>query len=274
MFRHGDNPGNSNLRNQTMKTETAKNWCAALFLLLLAGGSLAAQEPAKMNEGETVRDAAVPQNKAMDKIVDVPGLPRVLLIGDSISIAYTVPVRELLKGKANVHRPPVNCQSSTTGLAGTKGAASWQGDQKWDVIHFNFGIWDSKIVPSTGQPAVSQDDYVKNLLEIAKRLQATGAKVIFATATPIPDCLISQPTAPGALDPKARFFVPLPDRNAAAVDALKKAGVAIDDLYATIYPDREKFWNPKDLHFSPKGSDLLAKAVAASIEAQLPPKAP
>ena len=257
-----------------MKTETAKNWCAALFLLLLAGGSLAAQEPAKMNEGETVRDAAVPQNKAMDKIVDVPGLPRVLLIGDSISIAYTVPVRELLKGKANVHRPPVNCQSSTTGLAGTKGSASWQGNEKWDVIHFNFGIWDSKIVPSTGQPAVSREDYVKNLLEIAKRLQATGAKVIFATATPIPDCLISQPTAPGALDPKARFFVPLPDRNAAAVDALKKAGVAIDDLYATIYPDREKFWNPKDLHFSPAGSDLLAKAVAASIEAQLPPKAP
>ena len=256
-----------------MKTETAKNWCAALFLLLLAGRSLAAQEPAKMNEGETVRDAAVPQNKAMDKIVDVPGLPRVLLIGDSISIAYTVPVRELLKGKANVHRAPVNCQSSTTGLSGTKGPNSWQGDQKWDVIHFNFGIWDSKIVPSTGQPAVSQEAYVKNLLEIAKRLQATGAKVIFATATPIPDCLTSLPTSPGALDSKARFFVPLPDRNAAAVDALKKAGVAIDDLYAAIYPDREKFWNPKDLHFSPKGSDLLAKAVVASIEAQLPSKA-
>ena len=65
----------------------------------------------------------------------------------------------------------------------------------------------------------------------------------------------------------------MPRRNAAAVDALKKAGVAIDDLYATIYPDREKFWNPKDVHFSPAGSDLLAKAVAASIEAQLPPTA-
>ena len=257
-----------------MKTETAKNWCAALFLLpFLAGGPLAAQEPAKRNEGETVRDAAVPQNKAMGKIEDVPGLPRVLLIGDSISIAYTVPVRELLKGKANVHRAPVNCQSSATGLSGTKGPNSWQGDQKWDVIHFNFGIWDSKIVPSTGQPAVSKEAYVNNLLEIAKRLQATGAKVIFATTTPIPDCLTSQPTAPAALAPNARFFVPLPEPNAAAADALKKAGVSIDDLYAAIYPDREKYWNPKDLHFSPKGSDLLAKAVAASIESQLPPKA-
>ena len=52
-------------------------------------------------------------NPAMAKIEDVAGLPRVLLIGDSISIGYTVPVRELLKGKANVHRPLTNCGPTT-----------------------------------------------------------------------------------------------------------------------------------------------------------------
>ena len=227
-----------------------------------------------MNEGETVRDAAVPQNKAMDRIEDVPGLPRVLIIGDSISIAYTVTVRDLLKGKANVHRAPVNCQSSTTGLSGTKGPKSWQGDQKWDVIHFNFGIWDAKIVPATGQPAVSQDDYVKNLTEIARRLQATGAKVIFATTTPIPDSLTSPPAAPGVLESNARFFVPLAPRTAAAVEALQKMDVAIDDLHAVIHADREKYWNPKDLHFSSQGSLVLGEAVAASIGSHLPPKSP
>ena len=43
-------------------------------------------------------------------------LPNVLILGDSISIGYTLQVRELLKGKANVFRPvnptgtrPVNC---------------------------------------------------------------------------------------------------------------------------------------------------------------------
>ena len=35
----------------------------------------------------------------MTPIEDVAGLPRVLLIGDSISIGYTLPTRELLKGK-------------------------------------------------------------------------------------------------------------------------------------------------------------------------------
>src|ERR1700744_5796654 len=36
-------------------------------------------------------------------------LPRVLLIGDSISQGYTLKVRQLLKGKANVQRPLTNC---------------------------------------------------------------------------------------------------------------------------------------------------------------------
>jgi len=44
-------------------------------------------------------------NPAMARVTDDPKLPRVLLIGDSISIGYTVPVRERMKGKANVHRP-------------------------------------------------------------------------------------------------------------------------------------------------------------------------
>ena len=40
-----------------------------------------------------------------EPIQDNPALPRVLLIGDSISIGYTLPVRELLDGRANLHRP-------------------------------------------------------------------------------------------------------------------------------------------------------------------------
>src|SRR5512137_2492523 len=42
---------------------------------------------------------------AFAPVSDDPKLPRVLLIGDSISIGYTLPVRKLLAGKANVHRP-------------------------------------------------------------------------------------------------------------------------------------------------------------------------
>jgi hypothetical protein len=79
----------------------------------------------------------------MAKIEDVAGLPRVLLIGDSISIGYTLDVREMLKGKANVHRIPTNGGPTTNGLKSIK---AWLGDSKWDVIHFNWGLHDLKYI--------------------------------------------------------------------------------------------------------------------------------
>jgi acyl-CoA thioesterase-1 len=39
------------------------------------------------------------------KCTTVEGLPNVLVLGDSISIGYTLFVRELLEGKANLYRP-------------------------------------------------------------------------------------------------------------------------------------------------------------------------
>ena len=73
-------------------------------------------------------------NPAFARIQDDPSLPRVLLIGDSISIGYTVPVRSLLAGKANVHRIPDNGGPTINGLAHID---QWLSDDRWQVIHFN-----------------------------------------------------------------------------------------------------------------------------------------
>src|SRR5262245_39864055 len=83
-------------------------------------------------------------NPVLAPITDVPGLPRVLIIGDSISMGYTTPVRKLLEGKANVHRIPANGGPTKNGIANI---TKWLGDGKWDVIHFNWGIHDLKIMP-------------------------------------------------------------------------------------------------------------------------------
>ncbi len=48
---------------------------------------------------------------------DVPGLPRVLIIGDSVSCGYTLALPAALTGLANVHRPPQHCGSTVVGLA-------------------------------------------------------------------------------------------------------------------------------------------------------------
>jgi hypothetical protein len=61
------------------------------------------------------------RKEAMAPVEDRPGLPRVLLIGDSISIGYTLFVREMLKDVANVHRIPENGGPTRNGVEKIEG---------------------------------------------------------------------------------------------------------------------------------------------------------
>ena len=56
-----------------------------------------AQDPKPKPDAKKAKPAPSPVTAP---ITDEPGLPRVLLIGDSISMGYTLSVRELLKSKA------------------------------------------------------------------------------------------------------------------------------------------------------------------------------
>jgi lysophospholipase L1-like esterase len=218
---------------------------------------LLAKLPRKRNEGETAADSDGLTNPAIAPIADVPGLPRVLLIGDSISIGYTLDVRALLKGKANVHRIPVNGGATEVGLANLK---QWLGDGKWDVIHFNFGLHDAKYASETEQRA-SREQYVENLRKLIADMKKTGAKLVFATTTPVPKDGVLTPT---------RRFDSIEARNELAVKLMAEQGVAIDDLYAVAKPVMATVGRSNDVHFAPEGYKLLAKAVAASIEKVLP----
>src|SRR5262249_9056899 len=128
--------------------------------------------------------AAGPQEKKTDPALaptqDDPKLPRVLLIGDSISIGYTPPARKLLAGTANVPRIPTNGGPTINGL---KNLDKWLGDGKWDVIHFNWGLHDLR-TDEKGKHQVPLDEYEKNLRTLVKRLKATKAKLIWASTTP------------------------------------------------------------------------------------------
>ena len=75
----------------------------------------------------------------------------------------------------------------------------------------------------------------------------------------------------GVLSP-TRKFDSIPARNEIAVQVMRENGVAIDDLYAVVLPLQEKVGRENDVHFQPEGYEVLAKAVAASIEAQFPTK--
>src|ERR1043166_9555827 len=105
---------------------------------------------------------------ALVQVPEDPHLPRVLIIGDSISMGYTWEVRKLLAGKANVQHPNVNCWSTAFGLDHID---QWLGKKHWDVIYFNFGLHDLKylddkgnyVTPERGLQVSSIEQYQTNL---------------------------------------------------------------------------------------------------------------
>jgi hypothetical protein len=188
------------------------------------------------------RDKIAGKSNAWDFVKDDPKLPRVLLIGDSVSRGYTQPTRVALAGKANVHRAPANCGPTASGL---KNIEVWLGEGKWDVIHFNFGIHDR------GTPAA---DYVKRLEEIVTRLEKTGAKLIWASTTPIPDNPAQKQTARSVVE-----------KNALAAEVMKKHGIPTDDLFAAMTPRLAEFQPPLDVHFTGAGYDFLGAKVGEAV---------
>jgi len=234
---------------------------AILAVLLAAVPAFAAAETPKAPA--TPPPAGVP-DPSLIPVPDVPGLPRVLLLGDSISMGYTIPVRENLAGRANVHRPAENCLQTARGLVNLD---RWLGDGHWDVIHFNFGLHDLKyldanrkyVTPDKGKQVATPDEYEKNLREMVARLKKTGAKLIFATTTPVPS------GCDGRVQGDEVKF------NEAALRVMRESGVAVDDLcaYTVRHPEIQL---PHNVHFSPQGYKELAALVTKDILAALPPR--
>jgi lysophospholipase L1-like esterase len=192
--------------------------------------------------------------------------PRVLLLGDSISIGYAPAVRDLLRGKADICHPcdtvESNCESTRKGL---ERLDVWLGYQAWDVIHFNFGLHDLKYVDERGaMVAVDRgrqltplDQYEHNLRTLVDRLKQTGAKLIFATTTPVP------PGAHGRVAGDETRY------NEAAIRVMTEAGIFINDLHALAQPRLAEIQRPANVHFTADGSRELARAVVDTIEREL-----
>lgn len=188
------------------------------------------------------RDKVAKRSNAWDYVADNPALPKILLIGDSVSRGYTLPARTELLGKANVHRAPENCGPTANGL---KKIDVWLGDTKWDVIHFNFGIHDR---------ATPIADYTARLEQLVERMKKTGATLVWASTTPIPDDAAKNQSNQSIIE-----------RNQAAAKLMEKHGVLTDDLYSAINPRLPELQNPNDVHFTAAGYDFLGKTVAQSI---------
>jgi hypothetical protein len=236
------------------------------LLLALLSVLQAADTPAKP------KTATPPEFAA---IIDDPKLPRVLLMGDSVSIAYGLEVRKLLAGVANVHRVPANCGSTKTAL-GSYGLVRWLPDpkEKWDVIHFNHGLHDLSYrfaddsdknakgeyasPTNGGHQNVSPELYEKNLHLIIARLKQTGARLIFASTTPVPE----SDAAKYVKDSELPY-------NEIAKRVILEEGVTWNDLWSLVKPRQAELQGKRNVHFMPSGSAVMAKKVVEQIRSAL-----
>lgn len=204
--------------------------------------------------------------EAFNNPEDIKGLPNVLILGDSISIGYTSPLRSRLANKANVYRASENCRDTGYAMANLD---RWLGTRHWDVIHFNWGIWDTHLLDEKGQIIADEashhgfsrirftpEQYAENLTKIVERLQKTGAKLVWASTTP-------------GMSRTGDRFKDIEVRNAIAAEIMKKRGIPIDDLFSFVLPQAEKLQQADKFHFTDAGSNLLGGMVSESILGQL-----
>lgn len=179
-------------------------------------------------------------------------IPRVLLIGDSISVGYTKPVTQRLEGLARVDR------LGTSKCIVDKGFFSETdyvlGEYSYKAIHFNNGLHGDHL---------SDFDYETGLRTCVARLkQAVGeVPLIWASSTPV-----TVQGNPLVLDTKINPQVI--SRNLAALKVMGEFGIAVNDLYAVAL-EHPALRVPDGYHFLPEGYEVLADAVAGVLKTYL-----
>lgn len=188
---------------------------------------------------------------------------KVLLIGDSIRMFYQNAVKEKLGADYEVYAPEENCRFSLYVLNSLR---FWLAQFPTpDVIHWNVGLWDLAILYPQDGCFISKEVYVDAMRKILRELRKTGATLIFATTTPVSD---EKQFFPGPMPPANRNS-DIEEYNAAVLKMIEEEGgvSAINDLYALMAPEKEKYLSDDMIHPNDAGVDLLASAVANAIRA-------
>lgn len=178
-------------------------------------------------------------------------LPRVLLIGDSITRDYYPFVEKRLEGKAYVARLATSRFISDPVLLGE--IALVLDNTKFEVIHFNNGMHGWQHTEAEYKSAFPK------LLETI-RTHAPHAKLVWATTTPLKQ---SQPR--NVSDPSDERIAA---RNAIALACLEGKDVIVDDLNILVRGHSE--YHSDNVHFNAGGIRIEADQVVTRIEPLLP----
>ena len=172
------------------------------------------------------------------------GLPRVLLVGDSICNGYQGEVRRFLNGKVNVsYWVSSYCVTSPNYL---KLLALQLEEAKYDVVHFNNGLH------SLQTPTEAYEKSFRAALELIRKKQP-GAKIVWCASTPLKD---------------AGKTAKVKELNAAAAKVVADlGGIATNDLFALLDPlDRKANWTDVYHHTTGTRKKEARKVADAVLE--------
>ena len=216
-------------------------WAAVLMLSVgLAAATVGAQQPHIAREGIEWADIWVPEANGTT-------LPRVLLIGDSITKGYYSQVAEKLKGKASVARLATSKSIGDPVLLAEVALVLSQ--CRFDLVHFNNGLHGH---------GYTEKEYEKSFPELVATIRehAPKAKLVWATTTPTRTkgnlALINEGTKR------------VEARNKIAESVVAKEGIAVDDLFGLVR-DHPEYWSQDGVHFNSKGIAAQAEQVAKRI---------
>lgn len=189
---------------------------------------------------------------------------KILIIGDSISLGYTPFVKESLKDVAEVYHNPGNAQHTGKGL---KNVEAWITAEDFDIIQFNWGLWDmcyrhpdSKVQGKrdkvNGTITFSLADYEKQLRAIVKILkEKSDAELIFVTTTCVPK------------DEAGRFSKDPAKYNKVAKKIMKENGIKVNNLNKPSKGIHAKDGKgDDDVHYRLEGYEALGEYITAFLK--------
>lgn len=181
-----------------------------------------------------------------------PGLPRVLLIGDSICNGYHRTVIAKLDGKANVDVWLTPYHIAVPQLL--KELQDILAKTQYDVIHFNHGLHGFGNRIPEGKYAELLDNYVTEMQKAAPQ-----ARIVWCATTPV-----NQAGDNAVLDPEKNPVVV--ERNALAAEVMKKHSIPVVDLYSLVVNKPELRAKPEDqYHYNGKGAQLQGEFIAGEL---------
>jgi lysophospholipase L1-like esterase len=217
-----------------------------LFHLLLALTALTPLAPAQVvRENIEWLDIWIPDSNSH-------ALPRVLLIGDSITRGYGKQVETNLKDKAYVARLATTKSLGDPALLDQ--IALVLREIPFDLIHFNNGMHGDGYSEETYAAALPQ------VLALLRR-EAPKARLIFCTTTDVRERNNLE-----KVSPKTERMI---RRNALVTAFAKREAIPVDDLFAVVQ-NHPEYHAADGVHFNEAGSTALAAQVATELRKLLP----